>query len=62
MFRSILDARVSEHDVAVSVEDSQVSISPDAFFDHLYSEPTPRMERQRAQLLEALERKGSSDA
>lgn len=38
------------------------SISPDAFFDHLYSEPTPRMERQRAQLLEALERKGSSDA
>jgi pyruvate dehydrogenase E1 component alpha subunit len=25
-------------------------VAPDAFFDHVYSRPTPRMERQRAQL------------
>ena len=26
------------------------TVSPDAFFDHVYAEPTPRMETQRAEL------------
>ena len=34
-------------------------LAPDAFFDHVYAETTPRMERQRALLLE-LEGKGQS--
>jgi hypothetical protein len=25
-------------------------VAPDAFFDHVYAEPTPRMVRQRAEL------------
>lgn len=29
-------------------------VEPDAFFDHVYSRPTPRMERQRAELRAAL--------
>lgn len=33
-----------------------VEVRPDAFFDHVYAQPTPRMERQRRQLLERLER------
>ncbi len=44
-------------DRAVTAAES-VSVEPDAFFDHLYSEPTPRMQRQRAELLAALEEEG----
>ena len=34
-------------------------LAPDAFFDHVFAQPTPRMRRQRAQLLE-LEAEGRS--
>jgi hypothetical protein len=27
-----------------------MTVSPDAFFDHVYAEPTPRMVTQRAEL------------
>lgn len=41
-------------DRAVAAAES-VSIEPDAFFDNLYAEPTPRMVRQRAELRAFLE-------
>jgi len=31
-----------------------VTVRPDAFFDHVYEQPTARMERQRAELLDGL--------
>jgi TPP-dependent pyruvate/acetoin dehydrogenase alpha subunit len=31
------------------------TVRPDAFFDHVYERPTPRMERQRRELLESLD-------
>ena len=34
-------------------------LAPDAFFDHVYAEPTPRMQQQRALLLD-LEEQGLS--
>jgi pyruvate dehydrogenase E1 component alpha subunit len=36
------------------------TIRPDAFFDHVYERPTPRMERQRAELLDGLLRRAGS--
>lgn len=40
-------------DRAISIAEAVVP-RPDAFFDHVYAQPTPRMERQRRQLLEGL--------
>jgi pyruvate dehydrogenase E1 component alpha subunit len=34
------------------------SVAPDAFFDHVYATPTPRMERQRAELRARIEEEG----
>ena len=31
-----------------------VVIEPDVIFEHVYERPTPRLERQRAELLEGL--------
>lgn len=43
-----------------AVEAAEASTpKPDAFFDHVYSEPTPRMERQRAELLSILEKRNA---
>ena len=44
-------------DRAVEAAES-ISVKPDAFFDHVYSKPTPRMERQRAELRRLLGEKG----
>ena len=48
------DARM---DQAVEAAESR-EVKPDAFFDHLYSQPTPRMDRQRAELRRLLAEKG----
>ena len=42
-------------DLAIERAD-QVPLAPDAFFDHVYAEPTPRMQRQRAELLARVDR------
>jgi pyruvate dehydrogenase E1 component alpha subunit len=51
------DARHAEAEAAAAAEvdaawdaAEAATVAPDAFFDHVYSEPTPRMVTQRAEL------------
>ncbi|MGH8998734.1 MAG: thiamine pyrophosphate-dependent enzyme [Acidimicrobiia bacterium] len=51
------EAATAEMDAAWEAAE-RASVPPDAFFDHVYAHPTPRMERQRAELRAHLDATG----
>jgi pyruvate dehydrogenase E1 component alpha subunit len=52
--RKVEEAGAAAVDAAWAAAET-TPVSPDAFFDHVYARPTPRMERQRAELRARLE-------